>query len=112
MILCYIFKKRKRGEKMDVQYWEVNVSRKEAATRIAEKLNKVKFLFDAGISDTPRGKCLYIKFGDWHLEYTEKTRNGMMLFLNQLNSMIRDKSLVAGFINDLNIIDLEGKIKC
>ncbi len=38
---------------MDIQYWEVNVSRKEAATKIAEKLNKVKFLFDAGISDTP-----------------------------------------------------------
>ncbi|AVI31020.1 MULTISPECIES: hypothetical protein [Bacillus amyloliquefaciens group] len=94
------------------EYWNVNMSRKEAAAKIAEKLNKVMFLFDARISNIPRGKCLCIKFDDLNLEYTEKTSNGMMLFLNQLNSMIRDKSLVAELINNLNIIDLEGKIEC
>ncbi|MES5398121.1 hypothetical protein ABU952_18665 [Bacillus amyloliquefaciens] len=94
------------------EYWNVNMSRKEAAAKIAEKLNKVMFLFDARISNIPRGKRLYIKFDDLNLEYTEKTSNGMMLFLNQLNRMIRDKSLVEELINNLNIIDLEGKIEC
>lgn len=89
---------------MGIDSWEVNLKRNEAASVIAEKLNSMKMLFAAEINQTPKGKHLYIKCDDLQLEYTDYTKNGMVLFLNQLKSLISDKSLVCDLLNDLNRI--------